>query len=173
MEEIQRSHLEAAMEEACHAYEKGTYPVGALIVSPNGQIISRGHNQVYSEGDYTAHAEVEAIRKAGHQLMQKGNFKRCTLYTTLEPCLMCLGAILLARIKYVVWVMDDDVHGRLRTLHEHKHLNSLYVDLEISQAKEHDLIERMETWMKDWNEAKETVLSNWSEKDRSMLPSLG
>jgi tRNA(adenine34) deaminase len=178
--ETHRFYLEAAMEEAHHAYVKKTYPVGALIVGPDGKIISRGHNHVYSKGngDFTAHAEVEAIREAGPLLMQKGNFENCRLYTTWEPCLMCCGAILLARIKHVIWVMDDDLHGGLRRLYKNKHLlDSLYyeqklVDLEISSANEQDLVERMEAWMKDWDGEKETVLSHWRQKDKSIQASL-
>src|SRR5947207_15229667 len=115
-----RFYLEAAMKEAEYAYSNSTYPVGAVIVSPDDHIIGRGHNHVYSEGDFTAHAEIEAIREAGCRLMQKGNFESCTLYTTMEPCMMCCGAILLARIKRVMWVLDDDVHGGLRYLHNNK-----------------------------------------------------
>lgn len=176
--EIHRSYLEAAMKEAEQAYIKRTYPVGAVIVSPDGRIISRGHNHVYSDGDFTAHAEVEAIREAGPLLMQKENFESCTLYTTWEPCLMCCGAILLARIKQVIWVMDDDLHGGLRRLHKNKYLlDSLYYEqklanLEISSANEQDLVGHMETWMRDWNEEKETVLNHWRQKDKPMEPNL-
>ena len=162
-----RFYLEAAMEEAEQAYRKKTYPVGAVIVSPDGDIISRGHNHVYSKDkeDFTAHAEIEAIREAGSSLMQKENFEKCTLYTTWEPCLMCCGAILLARIKRVVWVMDDDIHGGLRRLSKNRDLLDSYyyeqklVDIEISTADEPDLLERMQGWMNDWNKEKETVLS--------------
>ncbi len=91
---------------------------------------------------------------------------------------MCCGAILLARIKHVIWVMDDDLHGGLRRLHKNKYLlDCLYyeqklVELEISSANEQDLVERMEIWMRDWNEEKETVLSHWRQKDKPMEPSL-
>ena len=176
--ETRRFYLEAAMEEAEHAYNDSTYPVGAVIVSPDGKIISRGHNHVYSEGDFTAHAEIEAIRGAGSLLMQKVNFKNCTLYTTWEPCMMCCGAILLARIKRVIWVMDDNVHGGLRLLDNNKHLlSSLYYvqklgDLEISPANEQDLVERMEVWMEKWKGDKGTVLSHWRQKDKPIQPSL-
>jgi tRNA(adenine34) deaminase len=171
-----RFYLEAAMEEAEHAYVKKTYPVGAVIVGPEGNIISRGHNQVYSDGDFTAHAEIEAIREAGPLLMQKENFEKCTLYTTWEPCLMCCGAILLAHIKQVVWMTDDNVHGGLRRLNRNKDcLDSLYYeqkldDLQILPAHEHDLIERMETLMQNWNGEKETVLGHWRQKYKRMQP---
>lgn len=160
-----RFYLEAAMEEAHHAYIEKTYPVGAVIANPDGEIISKGHNHVYTEGDFTSHAEVEAIRKAGCLLMQKKNFENCTLYTTWEPCLMCCGAILLAHIKRVIWVMDDDDHGELRLLHENKDfLDHPYYaqkldNLEISPANEYDLTECMQAWMQDWKGKKEKVVS--------------
>jgi len=172
-----RFYLEVAMEEALGAYTNKTYPVGTVIVSPDGNIISRGHNHVYIEGDFTSHAEIDAIRKAGRLLMQRGIFGNCTLYTTMEPCMMCSGAILLAGIKRVIWVMNDDKYG-LRDLYDNKHhFNSSYMqklnDLEISSANEHDdLVECMQTWMEDWNRKKEKVQSHWRQKDSPMQPSL-
>lgn len=115
------SYLEIAMQEAEHASEAGTYPIGAIIVNPEGEIIGRGYNHVYDRGDYTSHAEMEAIRNAGCRLMKKPNFNSCTLYTTLEPCLMCCGAILLARIVRVIWVKNDDLYGALRCLCKQNH----------------------------------------------------
>ena len=117
----ERHFLESAMQEAEHAHKAGTYPIGAVIVDPDNEIIGRGCNHVYWQGDYTSHAEMEAIRDAGCRLMRKPNFNACTLYTTLEPCLMCCGAILLARIARVIWVMDDDLHGALRRLFNKRH----------------------------------------------------
>lgn len=109
------------MQEAEQASEAGTYPIGAIIVNPEGEIIGRGYNHVYDRGDYTSHAEMEAIRNAGCRLMKKPNFNTCTLYTTLEPCLMCCGAILLARIARVIWVKNDDLYGALRCLCKQNH----------------------------------------------------
>jgi tRNA(Arg) A34 adenosine deaminase TadA len=90
---------------------------------------------------------------------------------------MCCGAILLARIRYVIWVMNDDVHGGLRWLHKKKDsLDSLYYeqrldDLEISVASEQDLVRCMEDWVEGWNGEKETVLRRWRQRDELMLPS--
>src|SRR6266699_945769 len=98
-----RYYLELALEEAEQACQQGTYPIGALVVGPDGSILSRGQNRVYSAGDYTAHAEVETLRHAGGMLMEPSYRGKCTLYTTMEPCLMCTGALLLATIARVVW----------------------------------------------------------------------
>lgn len=114
-------YLQCAMEQAEKAHNTQTYPIGAVIVDPKGNIIGQGYNHVYSAGDYTSHAEMEAIRDAGSRLMQEPNFEASTLYTTMEPCLMCCGAILLARIKRVVWVIDDEQYGALRYLYSHSH----------------------------------------------------
>jgi tRNA(adenine34) deaminase len=162
-----RSYLEIAMREARTAFNKKTYPVGAVIVGPDGEIISEGHNHVYDEGDFTSHAEMEVIRAAGRQLMRKRYFRLCTLYTTLEPCLMCCGAILHARIARVIWIKDDDTHGALQWLHDKTHpLNSLYVSklnaVEILPAREYDdLARRMDDWLDNWNSMKTEVESMW------------
>lgn len=110
--------MEAAMKEAKEAYRDRTYPIGAVIVNPGGKVIGRGRNHIYSRGDYASHAEVEAIHSAGGQLMKRENFGGCTLYTTMEPCLMCSGAILLAHIRCVVWLISNADHGALNYLHK-------------------------------------------------------
>lgn len=161
-----RFYLEIAMKEAEHAYNNETYPVGAVIIDPYGDVMSRGHNKVYIVGDLTAHAEMEAIRAAGKRLIEERNRKRCTLYTTLEPCLMCCGAILQARIARVVWLNDDPLHGALRCLHAEEHpLSDFYVEklclLQFRPTTEPDLTQRMEHWMEHWNNAKEIVLNYW------------
>lgn len=156
------------MQEAEDAFNEKTYPVGAVIVSPEGEIIGRGHNHVYHRGDFTSHAEVEAIRNAGEKLMKAANFKRCTLYTTLEPCLMCCGAILRARIANVVWLKDDNIGGALRHLQKNIHLFYPYYTEKLGPPKifladEPDLIERIENWMEKWDNMKEGVLREWKQ----------
>lgn len=164
--EQHRLYLEVAMEEAYAAYLNGMCPVGTVIVGPEGEIISRAHNHVHNTGkeDFTAHAEVEAIRRAGGLLSQKDYFARCTLYTTTEPCLMCCGAILQAHIKHVIWVMDDELQGGLRHLSNTSHFfGEIYehslADLTFSSCNEDDLIERMGAWMENWlQRERETML---------------
>jgi len=98
-----------AMKEARLAADKGEVPVGAVIVR-DGQVIGRGHNQVESLHDPTAHAEILAIGAAsGHG--ETWRLEDTTLYVTLEPCTMCCGAILLARVGRVVFGASDPRAG--------------------------------------------------------------
>ena len=98
-----------AIAEARLAQQSGEVPVGAIIVRDN-QILTRGHNQVITTSDPSAHAEVVALRHAGRLL---GNYRLegCDLYTTLEPCAMCAGAILHARIRRLIYAAPDPKAG--------------------------------------------------------------
>lgn len=98
--ETDHFYLELAIQEAEKAGQDGTYPIGALVLGPDGRILSRGLNRVYSAGDYTAHAEVDAIRNAGSVLMGPAYRGKCILYTTMEPCLMCTGALCAVRNNF-------------------------------------------------------------------------
>jgi tRNA(adenine34) deaminase len=99
-----------AIDAAYAAEAAGEVPVGAIVVSPSGEVIARGNNQVLRTSDPTAHAEVVALRAAGIAL---NNYRllNCTLYTTLEPCAMCAGAILHARITRLVYAAPDPKAG--------------------------------------------------------------
>jgi len=101
--------LRAAIAEAEAAERDGEVPVGAVVVH-EGEIIARGNNRVLRDSDPTAHAEIVAMRAAGLVL---GNYRLegCTLYTTLEPCSMCAGAILHARIARLVYAASDPKAG--------------------------------------------------------------
>lgn len=102
-------YLRAAIAEAHAAEAVGEVPVGAVVVHA-GKIIGRGQNRVLRDSDPTAHAEVVALREAGRHL---GNYRieDCTLYVTLEPCAMCAGAILHARIVRLVYAALDPKAG--------------------------------------------------------------
>ena len=101
--------LGEALKEARQAADKGEVPVGAVIVR-EGQVIGRGHNQVESLADPTAHAEILAIGAAGGH-GDDWRLRDATLYVTLEPCTMCCGAILLARVGTVVFGAADSRAG--------------------------------------------------------------
>lgn len=90
-----------AIEEAALATATGDVPVGAIVVGPDGTIIGRGHNAREATGDPTAHAEVLALRAAA-RAVGEWRLSGCTLVVTLEPCAMCAGAILLARVPRLV-----------------------------------------------------------------------
>jgi tRNA(adenine34) deaminase len=101
--------MQLALVEAQKARALGEVPVGAVLVSDN-QVIATGHNQPISNNDPSAHAEVAALRAAGQNL---SNYRlpNTTLYVTLEPCMMCCGAIMHARIARVVYGAADAKTG--------------------------------------------------------------
>lgn len=103
-----------ALKEAEKAREKGEIPIGAVIAK-DGEIIGRGHNLTETEKDPTAHAEIVAIRQAGRKLGETLGWRRltgCSMYVTVEPCSMCAGAIVWARIeKLYIGTMDPKAGG--------------------------------------------------------------
>ena len=101
--------MQYAIIEANIAKDKGEVPVGSIIVK-NNQIIAKAHNCPISKNDPTAHAEIEVLRKAGKKLMNY-RLPKATLYVTLEPCAMCLGAMIHARIERVVFGASDPKSG--------------------------------------------------------------
>ena len=101
--------MRKALQEAELALAKGEVPVGAVIVC-NGQIIAKGHNQVESLNDPTAHAEMLAFTAATNFLGSK-YLKDCTLYVTLEPCQMCAGAAFWSQIGKIVFGASDEQRG--------------------------------------------------------------
>ena len=102
--------LRLAIVEAEQAQAAGEVPIGAVILHPDGSILARGQNRVIRDHDPTAHAEVIALRNAGQAL---GNYRLegCTLYVTLEPCAMCAGAMIHARIARLVFGATDPKAG--------------------------------------------------------------
>ena len=101
--------MKKAFEEAKYAFFKNEVPVGCIIVN-NNDIISRSSNMVELLNDSTAHAELIAITSAQNSLNSK-NLDNCILYTTLEPCLMCYGAIYWSKINTVVYGASDKKRG--------------------------------------------------------------
>jgi len=101
--------MKKAFEEAKYAFFKNEVPVGCVIVN-NNDIISRSSNMVELLNDSTAHAELIAITSAQNSLNSK-NLDNCILYTTLEPCIMCYGAIYWSKINTVVYATSDKKRG--------------------------------------------------------------
>jgi tRNA(adenine34) deaminase len=112
---IHTQFMEHALREARKAHENKEVPIGAVVVH-NGEIIGRGYNQVEMLNDPTAHAEMIAITAAATHLQSK-RLEGCALYVTLEPCAMCAGAIVLARIPLVVFGAYDPKAGACGTLY--------------------------------------------------------
>lgn len=116
--------MEVALAEARRAGEEGEVPVGAVMVS-GGRVVARGANRTITDCDPTAHAEMVALRAAAKAL---GNYRLegATLYVTLEPCAMCAGALVQARVERVVYGADDPKGGAARTcfaVFDHPRLN--------------------------------------------------
>lgn len=138
-------YLKAALEEAKKGYQEGGIPIGSVLVY-KGQIIGRGHNRRIQKNSAILHAEMDAIENAGRQKSKV--YENCTIYTTLSPCSMCSGAILLYKIPKVVI-------GENRTFKmEEELLKSRGVDVRVADSREcYDL---MQKFIKEkpglWNE---------------------
>lgn len=104
--------MRQALREAEKAKDLGEVPVGAVIVS-NNQIIARSHNQTEQLNDVTAHAEIVALTAAANYLGSK-YLVDCTLYVTLEPCVMCAGALQWAQLDRLVYGAEDEKRGFMR-----------------------------------------------------------
>ncbi len=109
--------MEVALEEARLALATGDVPVGAVVVGPDGAVTGRGHNAREATGDPTAHAEIVALRQAAATL-GRWRLDGCTLVVTLEPCAMCAGAIVLARIPRLVLGAWDPKAGATGSVHD-------------------------------------------------------
>ncbi len=107
---LDEEYMLKALELAEKAYSLGEIPVGAIVVAPDGEIIGEGCNMRERLNSPTAHAEILAIEQAAKRLGQ-WRLTDCTLYVTLEPCPMCAGAVMNARLKRVVYGAFDDKNG--------------------------------------------------------------
>ncbi|HPJ92515.1 MAG TPA: tRNA adenosine(34) deaminase TadA [Deltaproteobacteria bacterium] len=108
-----RSLMNMALEEARAAADLGEVPIGAVLVS--GDAVIRGHNRVIIDSDPTAHAEIVVMREAAKRF---GNYRLVgsSLYVTLEPCIMCAGAIIQARINRLVYAAQDPRYGAVESM---------------------------------------------------------
>lgn len=107
-------YMAEAMAQAEAAAEAGDVPVGAVLVSCDGDILARGQNRREELGDPTAHAELEALRSAAADGWRR---EGTTLYVTLEPCPMCMGAAILARVERIVYGTPDPKAGAAHSLY--------------------------------------------------------
>jgi len=118
---MNKTHIEfmkLAIKEAKKAGQKAEVPVGAVLVAESGEILSLSHNQAITLADPTAHAEILALRKAAQKVL---NYRLLgtTLYVTIEPCIMCMGAIIHARVARVVFGAQDLKWGAAGSLYNY------------------------------------------------------
>ena len=106
--------MEEALRSAQRALEAGEVPVGAVVVCA-GKIVGRGSNRNLTDSDPTAHAEVVALRQAGAAL-RNHRLEDCELFVTIEPCAMCAGAIVHARLKRLIYGADDPKAGAVQSV---------------------------------------------------------
>ena len=131
-------YMNIALKEALIAYNEDEIPIGAIIVHKD-KIISRGYNQSQKLKDSTAHAEMIAITSAQNKIGSK-YLNECELYVTLEPCMMCSGAICLSKISRVVYALDDKEKGYLR-LSKDKTNNNLIIESNILENESKELLD--------------------------------
>jgi tRNA(adenine34) deaminase len=115
IEQQDQRFMRAAIDAAHIAEENGDVPIGAIIVH-EGRIIARGYNEREQLQDPTAHAEIIALTQAAAAI-ESWRLHDCTIYVTLEPCCMCAGALVLARIDRLVWGCDDPKAGAVKSLY--------------------------------------------------------
>ena len=126
-------YIKLALSEAKKAGQMGEVPIGAILVSENGTILSATHNRTIDLADPTAHAEILALREAAHKI---NNYRllNTTLYVTVEPCIMCMGAIVHARISRVVFGAGDPKWGAAGSLYNFAEDDRLNHRLEITRG---------------------------------------
>ena len=109
--------MEAALQQAAEAAVRQEVPVGALLVDESGQVLAQGFNETVTACDPTAHAEIVVLRRAASVL---GNYRllSTTLYVTVEPCVMCMGALIHARVSRIVYGAPDPRWGAAGSLYD-------------------------------------------------------
>jgi tRNA(adenine34) deaminase len=140
--------MDRAIALAKQAGADGEIPVGAVIVSNRGEEIATGVNRKERDRDPTAHAEIVAIREAS-RVLSDWHLTDCTLYVTLEPCPMCAGAILQARVSTLVYGADDPKAGAIRTVANLPDSPVSFHKLEaIAGIREQECQELLQAWFK-------------------------
>ena len=114
MNETDEKWMRLALGQAAKARDAGEVPVGACILNEDGELLASASNRTISDSDPTAHAEIVVLRMAAELI---GNYRLngTTVYTTIEPCAMCAGALVNARVKRLIYGADDERFGALRT----------------------------------------------------------
>jgi len=138
--------LEAAIAEAQLGAKEGGIPIGSVLVY-KGQIIGRGHNRRVQEGSAILHGEMDALEKAGRQ--PASVYQECTIYTTLSPCSMCSGAILLYGIPKVVIGENETFMGDEEHLRDRGVETTVLNDRRCIQLMQNFILKHPELWFED------------------------
>ena len=107
--------MQMAISEAMKAYEEGEVPIGAVLIDEDGILVCAEHNRIEQLDDATAHAEILLLRGAT-KIIGRRKLTKCTIYSTLEPCPMCAGALMLCRLKRLVYGAVDSKFGAAESL---------------------------------------------------------
>ncbi|KAJ7143853.1 cytidine deaminase-like protein [Mycena epipterygia] len=142
--------MRAAFEEASKGYKEGGIPIGSVILNEKGEILGRGHNQRIQKSSPTLHAEIAALEVAGRQ--KADVYRKATLYTTLSPCSMCTGAILLYKIPRVVIGENVNFIGDEDLLRDRGVEVTVVDDSECKDLMRRFIQERPEEWNEDIGE---------------------
>ena len=110
-----KEFMKLALDEARRAYEENEVPIGAVLIDGSGILICGEHNRIEQLNDATAHAEILALRAAS-KILKRRRLSDCTLYSTVEPCAMCAGALVLCRIKRLVYGATDSKFGAAESI---------------------------------------------------------
>ena len=110
-----KNKMRLAIDEALKAYGEGEVPIGAVLTDESGILICKAHNLIEQTSDATAHAEILAIRNAEKKLGRR-RLTGCTIYSTVEPCPMCAGAMMLSRISRLVYGVADSKFGAAESI---------------------------------------------------------
>lgn len=147
--EVHQIWMDRAIALAQEAGAAGEIPVGAIIVNRQGEAIATGVNRKERDQDPTAHAEIVAIREAA-RVLRDWHLTGCKLYVTLEPCPMCAGAILQARVSTLVYGADDPKAGAIRTVANLPDSPVSFHKLEaIAGIRERECQELLQDWFKN------------------------
>ncbi|KAJ7708203.1 putative cytosine deaminase [Mycena rosella] len=146
----QQIGIKAALEEASKGYAEGGVPIGSVLLDEHGAILGKGHNQRIQKSSPTLHAEIAALENAGRQKAEV--YRKATLYTTLSPCSMCTGAILLYKIPRIVVGENVNFKGDEDLLRERGVEVTVMDNHECKELMRRFIRERPEEWNEDIGE---------------------
>lgn len=141
---MNEKYIDIALKEAKKSFKKGEVPVGAVIVKKN-KILSKAHNLKEKKQNAVKHAEIIAIEKACKK-NKNWRLEDCTLYITMEPCIMCCGAIFQSRIKKIVYCVDNENFGGINKLNEEFKKNNIEI---IKNIKENESKKMLKEFFKN------------------------